>query len=178
MQRIYYLTDHLDSAEQISSNLRQAGVSDWNFHVLGKDEAGLYQRHIHSANYLQKLDIVRNAERGAMLGLLGGIYMAIYINTSAPFGPNPSALAYLSAVGVITLFGAWVGGMAGLAMENQKIARYHGDIEAGKFLVMIDVKSGEEEKVRALMGEKHPEAQFKRIGSTLINPLKFNASPA
>lgn len=178
MKRMYYLTDTLDSAEQISADLHAAGIKKWNFHVLSKDEAGLYKRHIHTANYIQKLDIVRNAERGAMLGLLGGIYLAIHISTSDTFGPNPGFLAYLTAIGSITLFGAWAGGMAGLAKENQKISQYHDDLEAGKYLVMIDVKVGGEEQVRRLMSEKHPEAEFKRIGSTFINPFKFAPSPA
>ncbi len=178
MKRMYYLTGDIDSAEQISADLHQAGVSDWNFHVLSKDEAGLYKRHIHSANYIQKLDIVRNAERGAMLGLLGGIYTAIYISTSDPFGANPGGLAYVTAIGFITLFGAWAGGMAGLSKENQKIAGFHDAIEAGHYLIMIDVKAEEEGRVRRLMRDKHPEAEFKRTGSTFINPFKFSASPA
>jgi len=177
MKRMYYLTDTIDSAEQISTDLHSVGITHWNFHVLSKDEAGLYKRHIHSANYLQKLDVVRDAERGALLGLLGGIYTAIYISTSDPFGPNPGGLAYLTAIGFITLFGAWVGGLAGLAKENQKIARYHDAIEAGQYLIMIDVKAAEESRVRHLMSEKHPEAAFKRVGSTFINPFKFSTSP-
>lgn len=178
MKRIYYLTDTIDSTEQISKDLHSAGISDWNFHVLSKDEAGLYKRHIHSANYFQRLDIIRNAERGAMLGLLVGIYGMIYINTSQPFGPDPGLMAYVTVSGVLTLFGAWTGGLAGLGVENQKISRYHDDLEAGKYLVMIDVKAGEEDRVHDLMSQKHPEANFKRIGSTLINPFKFSASPA
>ena len=178
MKRIYYLTDNIDSTEQISSDLHSAGISDWNFHVLSKDEAGLYKRHIHSANYIQKLDVVRNLERGAIVGLLCGIYGMVYINTSQPFGPNPGLMAYLTVLFVLTLFGAWAGGLAGLGLENQKIAQYHEDLEAGKYLLMIDVKAGEEDRVHDLMRKNHPEAQFKRIGSTFINPFKFSASPA
>ena len=178
MKRMYYLTDNIDSAEQIATDLQQAGISHWNFHVLSKDEAGLYKRHIHSANYLQKLDIVRDAERGALLGLLGGIYLAIHIGTADTFGPNPGSMVYVTAIGGVTLFGLWLGGMAGLAKENQNIARYHDDIEAGKYLLMVDVKADEEGRVRRLMDEKHHEAAFQRIGSTIINPLKFSASPA
>ena len=178
MKRIYYLTDTIDSTEQISQDLQAAGVTHWNFHVLSKDEAGLNKRHIHSANYFQRLDIVRNAERGAILGLLAGIYGMIYLNTSQPFGPNPGMAAYFSILFALTLFGAWTGGLAGLGVENQKIARYHGELEAGKYLILIDVKAGEEDRVHDLMSRKHPEAQFQRIGSTLINPFKFTASPA
>lgn len=178
MKRMYYLTDNIDSTEQISTDLHSAGITHWNFHVLSKDEAGLYQRQIHRANYFQRLDIVRNAERGAMLGLLAGIYGMVFINTSEPFGPNPGMLAYFTVLFVLTLFGAWTGGLAGLGVENQKIRQYHDELEAGKYLILIDVKVGEEDRVHDLMSQKHPEAQFKRIGSTLINPFKFSPSLA
>jgi hypothetical protein len=178
MKRIYYVTDNIDSTEQISKDLHQAGISDWHFHVLSKDEAGLYKRHIHSANYVHKLDIIRNAERGAIAGFLGAVLVTGYVIAAEPFGSNLSGLVYVAIFGFITLFGAWMGGLVGIAHENQKIAVYHDDIASGKFLIMIDVKVGEEDKVQALMAEKHPEARFKRIGSTFINPFKFAGSPA
>lgn len=178
MKRMYYLTDQLDSTEQISKDLYATGISNWNFHVLSKDEAGLYKRHIHTANYFQRLDIIRNAERGAMLGFLAGVVGLIYLNSSQIFDSSPSSLANATMLGVLTLFGAWAGGMAGLGLENQKIRQYHDEIEAGKYLILIDVKAEEEGRVRDLMGSRHPEAQFKRVGSTLINPFKFTPTPA
>ncbi|MBS1212487.1 MAG: uncharacterized protein H6R26_1104, partial [Proteobacteria bacterium] len=148
MKRLYYLTENIDSVEQVSNDLHQAGVTDWNFHVLSKDEAGLYKRHIHSANYLQKLDIIRNAERGAMAGFAGAVLVTGYVITAEPFGSQLSGLVYVAIFGFITLFGAWMGGLVGLSRENQKIAEYHDDIEAGKFLIMIDVKIGDEQRVQ------------------------------
>ena len=173
MKRIYYLTDTIDSTEQISKDIHQAGITDWNFHVLSKDEAGLYRRHIHSANSLQKLDIIRNAERGGVVGFGVSVLATLFVITAEPFGANLSGLVYVAIFGFITLFGAWLGGLIGLSMENQKIAQYHDDIEAGKFLVMIDVKAGKEAQVQDLMTKSHPEARFMRIGSTFINPFKF-----
>ena len=173
MRRIYYLTDTIDSTEKISTNLHQAGISDWNFHVLSKDEAGLYRRHIHSANPLQKLDIIRNAERGGVIGFGASVLATLYVVTVEPFGANLSGLVYVAIFGFITLFGAWLGGLVGLSRENQKIAQYHDEIEAGKFLVMIDVKAGEESRVQDLMAKRHTEARFMRIGSTFVNPFKF-----
>lgn len=178
MRRMYYLTHDLDSTEQISNDLHQEGISDWNFHVLSKDEAGLYRRHIHSANYPQRLDIIRNAERGAILGLIGALFTTGYVIIAEPFGANQSGLVYVAIFGFVTLFGAWAGGLAGIARENQKIAQYHDEIEAGKFLIMIDVPAGDQGRVQAVMAQKHPEAQLQRIGSTLINPFKFASSTA
>jgi len=178
MQRLYYLTGNLDSTEQISIDLHQAGVSDWNFHVWSKDEAGLYKRHIHSANFLQKLDVVRFAERGALIGFLGALAVTGYVIATDPFGPQSGGLLYVAIFGFITLFGAWVGGLTGLAKENQKIAAYHEEIEAGKYLILIDARRAEADQVRALMASKHPEAVYLRTGSTLVNPFKPAPKPA
>jgi hypothetical protein len=172
MQRLYYLTASLDSAEQISIDLHSQGISDWHFHVLSKDEAGLYKRHIHSANLIQKLDVVRYTERGAMIGFVGALAVTAYVLAIDPFGPDISGLVYVAIFGFITLFGAWVGGLTGLAKENQKVASYHDDIEAGKYLLLIDVRKHEEEKVRSLMAARHPEAEYRRTGSTVVNPFK------
>jgi hypothetical protein len=172
MQRLYYLTGNLDSTEQISIDLHAEGISDWHFHVWSKDEAGLYKRHIHSANFIQKLDVVRYAERGAFIGFLCALLATAYVILTDPFGPDISGLVYVTIFGFITLFGAWVGGLTGLAKENQKVAAYHDDIEAGKYLIMIDARRSEEAKVRQLMAAKHPEAVYLRTGSTFVNPFK------
>lgn len=175
MKRMYYLTSNLDSTEQISRDLHEEGITDWNFHVHCMDEAGLYKRRIHSANYIHKLDIVRYGERGAIVGFLIGIAAVAYVITAQPFGPEgATTLAYVALCGFLTLFGAWVGGLAGLSHENQKIAMFHEEVERGKYLLLIDVRPDEEEKVKSLMARKHPEADLKRTGSTFINPFKFS----
>ena len=174
MKRMYYLTPNLDSTEQISKDLHEEGITDWNFHVHSKDEAGLYKRHIHSANYIHKLDIVRYGERGAIVGFVISLAAVAYVVTAEPFGPEGTgSMVYLAICAFLTLFGAWVGGLAGLTHENQKIAMFHEDVDRGKYLLLIDVRQDEEDKVKSLMARKHPEAELKRIGSTVINPFKF-----
>lgn len=174
MKRMYYLTGSIDSTEQIANDLHEEGITDWNFHVHSKDDSGLYERRIHSANFIQRLDIIRYGERGAMIGFAIAMIAIAYMMIAKPLGPQVDGLVYVAIFGFITLFGGWVGGLAGLATENQKIAMFHDDIEGGKYLILIDVRPGEEEKVNTLMARKHPEAELKRVGSTLINPFKLN----
>ena len=173
MKRMYYLTGSIDSTEQIANDLHEEGITDWNFHVHSKDESGLYKRRFHSANFIQRLDIIRYSERGAMIGFAIAMIATAYIMIAKPLGPQVDGLVYVAIFGFITLFGGWVGGLAGLATENQKITMFHDDIEAGKYLILIDVRPGEEEKVKTLMARKHPEAEMKRVGSTHINPFKL-----
>ena len=174
MKRMYYLSSSLDSVERISTSLHQAGITDWNFHVHSKDEAGLTKHHVHSANYIQKMDIVRYGERGAMIGVVISALICAYMVTAQPFGSNIDGLAYSAVFVFFTLFSAWAGGMVGMMKENQKLAEYHDDLEAGKHLLLVDVKAGQAEEVSQLMASQHPEAQFMREGSTFINPFKFS----
>jgi len=173
MKRMYYLTSNLDSTEQISNDMHQAGITDWHFHVISKDEAGLYRRHIHAANLIQKHDIIRSGERGALIGFIIALLVTAYVMATAPFGANASGLVYVAIFGFITLFGAWVGGLSGLATENHAITKYHDEINAGKYLIMIDVRRDQEDSVRTLMAKKHPEAQLMGIGSTFVNPFQL-----
>jgi hypothetical protein len=38
MKRLYYLTDNIEAAEQLSERLHKDGIIDWNFHVLGREK--------------------------------------------------------------------------------------------------------------------------------------------
>jgi hypothetical protein len=173
MKRMYYLTGNIDSTEQISNDIHAAGITDWHFHVVSRDEAGLYRRHIHGANLFHKHDIIRYGERGAMVGFCVALLATGYVMATEPFGAGTSGLAYVVIAGVITLFGAWVGGLMGLATENRAIARFHDDIDAGRYLILIDVRRDQEEKIGELMAAKHPEARLVRVGSTLTNPFEL-----
>jgi hypothetical protein len=173
MKRMYYLTDSLNSTEQVANDLHEEGIADWNFHVHCKDQAGLYKKRIQSANFIQKLDVIRYGERGAIIGFIIALIAIAYVIIVKPFGAQVDGLVYVAIFGFITLFGGWVGGLAGLATENQKIAMFHDDIEAGKYLLLVDVRAAGEQKVKALMARKHPDAVFKRVGSTFINPFKL-----
>lgn len=171
MRRLYFLTGNLDSTEQISNDIHRAGITDWHFHVISKDEAGLYRRKIHGANLILKHDVIRFAERGAMAGFVIGLVVTGFVMGAQPFGPGISGLAYAAIFAVVTLFGTWVGGLTGLATENQAIARFHSDIDAGQYLILIDVRKEQENAIRELMATQHSEARLVRVGSTFANPF-------
>lgn len=168
MKRFYYVTSHIDSAEQIAKDLHREGISDWNFHVLSKDKAGLYSHHVNSANYWQELDVVHSALRGTIIGIITALAIGLTVNYASGFAAL--SLPLLLLIGA--LFGTWLGGFIGLSHENYKIARFHDDIEAGKYLIMVDVHKDEETKIKTVMERHHPEAAMSGEDSTLINPFK------
>lgn len=171
MKCIYYLTSTLDSTSHITDNLHEAGISDWFIHVLSKDEAGLRKMKIHSSNYLEKLDILRFGILGAITGFIVGLFAANWMDSAKPFGPDVPLIVYFAIVGVFTAFGSWEGGLIGIASENKKIALFHEDIEAGKYLILIYAREDRESTIKAVMDSKHPEAKLVAEDGYFYNPL-------
>ena len=74
MIRHYFLADSLDTTEQVAELLQQQLQFKGNdFHVLSRDTRGLKQHHLHPANLLQRSDLVRGAELGALAGFAIGL---------------------------------------------------------------------------------------------------------
>ena len=168
MKRLYYLTRRIDSVAKISDDLHEAGITDWNFHVLSKSDGRLQRRQIHSANIIQKSDVIHGAERGAMLGFIVGVVtllILIAMNVNNGF-------VYLFSLAFCTLFGTWLGGFIGFQKENYKTVRFHDAIEQGQHLIMVDIAGPQERHVRRIMRTQHPEAKLVVEDSSMIYPFE------
>ena len=170
MKRLYYLTQSLDSVSKISDDLHREGLSDWNIHVLSKDAAGLYHRHVHGANLFQQNDLIHSGEMGAMIGATLGILAGLMIDSLFALPMLVPAAVMVSA----TLFGAWSGGLVGITKENYKVKRFHDDLEKGQYLIMVDVHGTQELLVKQQVQRYHPEALLAAQGSSLTQPFSYN----
>jgi len=168
---LYYTAPTLDSARHISDDLQAIGVQDSFLHVIAKDEAGLEQRHIPAGNYLETLDLVRDGLIGSAIGFCAGLIGAVLLKLFAPFGPHVPNIVYFATVAAATLFGAWEGGLTGIASENKKLAKFHDDLEAGRCLLLIYALQEQEPTVLRTMRARHPEAQLAAIDRHFINPF-------
>jgi hypothetical protein len=171
MRCLYYLAPTLESTHKISDDLHAAGMKDFFLHVISKDESGLEREQIHSSNYLETLDIVRDGFIGAAIGALAGLIGAGLLMFFQPFGDIPHYV-YFIIVAVATMFGAWEGGLTGIATENNNLKKFHRDIEAGKYLILVYAQKEEGAALRHLMREKHPEAELVAVNKHFINPFK------
>ena len=171
MKCLYYLAPTLDSTHQVSDDLHAAGVNDFFLHVITKDESGLKKQHIHSSNYLETLDLTRDGLIGAAIGFVVGLLGIAWVMYAAPFGPDVPALVYVALVAVATLFGAWEGGLAGIATKNRKLAKFQHDIDAGRYLILIYARKNKGAAVRAMMRDRHPEAELVAADKHFINPF-------
>jgi hypothetical protein len=169
---LYYLTRTIAATDQVSADLHEVGVMDFYLHVISRDQAGLKRHHIHSSNYLETLDIVRDGFIGAALGFVIGLAGAGLLLYTKPFGEHVvPAFVYAILVGVATLFGAWEGGLVGVDSEHKKLAKFHDDLVAGKYLILVYVRKHREPVVLKMMREKHPDAELVAIDSHFINPF-------
>ncbi len=171
MKCMYYLAPNLVSTHQISDDLHRVGVEDWFLHIISKDEAGLKRDKLHSSNWLETTDLLRDGFIGANFGFIVGAILAGLLMFFQPFGPNVPGIAMLFLVVVATLFGAWAGGLVGLDSENRKLRRFHDEIEAGQYLLLIYARKGQGEKVKKMMKERHPESRHVATDRHFINPF-------
>jgi hypothetical protein len=170
MKRLYYLSKNLDAIDDISQTLHDAGISDWNFHVLSKDKAGLTTHRLHSTNPFHERDILRAAERGALIGITASISCALVLITTNALPVQTSYMALAALVLVCSLFGTWAGGFFGIQTENYKVRQFHTELEDGQHLLMIDVDKKHEYAIRRLMAH-HREAVPMGVDTPVVMPF-------
>ncbi|TQV85556.1 hypothetical protein [Aliikangiella coralliicola] len=171
MKCFYYLSPTLDISKRVSDDLHEAGLLDWYLHVVSKDEAGLNQKHIHSSNYLETLDLFRGTTIGGIIGFVLSLILIGLAVKFEPFGFPLSNTIYFVIVLFFTLFGIWEGGLYGIDSENKKIKPFHDDIEAGKYLVLVYAAKEQEEAIKKMMAEKHPESKLVATDRHFVNPF-------
>ena len=167
----YYLSPSLVSTHQISDDLHDVGVEDWLLHVVSSDEEGLKKEKIHSSNWLETTDLLRDGFIGANFGFIAGALATGALMLFEPFGPNLPGITYFFVMIVSTFFGAWVGGLTGMDSENRKLRRFHHEIKEGKYLLLIYARKGQGEKIRTMMAERHPEALHVATDRHFVNPF-------
>ena len=175
MRRLYYIADTVEDTEAVSNALMNEGIKRLHLHVLAKDEAGLYTHKIHSATPIQQLDIIHTGARYALLGAVAGALLGTVIYGLAAAGVlrfDMPVWVILALAGLGTCFGAWEGGMVGLSRENYKIERYHEDIEAGRYLIMVDVSKEQRPLVKELMNMDFAHVPYRGGTSTFVSVLE------
>lgn len=171
MKCLYYLAPTLAATHDISDHLHDVGVRDFFVHVISRDEAGLKKQHVHSSNYLETLDLARAGVIGGVVGFLVGVIGVVLLRRFNPIGVEIPNLVSYAIIGVATMFGTWEGGLVGIATENRKLARFHDDIQAGKFLILIYALKEQEERVQSMMQERHPESELVAVDRHFVNPF-------
>ncbi len=99
-----------------------------------------------------------------------GITFALFLLIAPLFDIVVSAtdLFFVIALGVLS--GGWTGGFIGIQTENYQIKSFHNKLEAGYYLIMVDVERSQMHLVQELMKSKHPEAKLSVKDSSVVIP--------
>lgn len=170
MKRLYYLTKSIDEVDKVADDLHRAGVTDWNFHVLGNNKAELSDHHISMTSPFHERDIIRCVERGALIGITAGVFCSIAGTLYTSFVAEAGFGAQLAILLLCGMFGAWTGGLSGISTENYKIRRFHDAIEAGYYLILVDTYP-ENERVVPIVMNWHEHVVAGGEDDTVITPF-------
>ena len=107
---------------------------------------------------MQKTDIVHGAQMGVAIGGIAGTLGGLLVVLFPPAGISLQLVTVLIAALLGSLFGAWVSSMAASAVPNSKLKAFHGLIEQGKVLMMVDVPMRRVQEISNLVSTRHPEA--------------------
>jgi hypothetical protein len=156
-RRMYYVMPDLASARKTMDDLLLARIEERHIHFLAKP--GTPMDGLHEANVLQKTDLVHGAQLGlvigALLGCIGGWLLVTFVLTQ----DNWQIATVIGTSLLGALLGTWVSSMVGSAIPNSRLQQFETLIDQGQILLMIDVPEHNVERVKELVGARHPEAQ-------------------
>jgi uncharacterized membrane protein len=134
-------------------------------HFLAK--RGMSLGPLHEANYLHKSDAVHGARLGFVIGAVGGCLVGIYMVLTPPEGMNLQLVTVLFSTLIGAAFGAWSASLVAMSVPNTRLKAFHGEIESGKILLMVDVPAARVDEVLELVGRRHPEATAHGVDPTM-----------
>ncbi|MGD1852807.1 MAG: ChaB family protein [Leptolyngbyaceae cyanobacterium] len=143
-----------DQVDQVIRRLIERDVSQDHISVMGRN----FQAETRIAGFITKKDVILGGLRsGAAFGSLFGSFLSLLTGVGVLFIPFIGSVVAAGPIGAV-LLGATSGALAGsaggglisalstLGMPEEKAAIYQTRLEAGEFLVMVEVpadKSGE-----------------------------------
>ena len=144
MYRAYYVIRKLNPLKAAIAELEHAGVGHNRIHVLAKDNGLLERAGINATSFWEDTDIMPGGYRGAWIGFLVGGLAALLLVAADPFGVDLGVATFIAVTALVTCFGAWAGGLAGISETQHHLRPYIGKVRRGAFLVMVDVDREED----------------------------------
>jgi hypothetical protein len=159
---VYFLLLGVASARQTVNDLLLARIEDRHMHALAKRGTDLGE--LRDANALQKSDIVHSAELGLVIG---GLLLGLATVLMPPERIKLQLVTVLITMIAMGVIGAWIASPVGASVPNSRLRQYERNVEAGKVLLMIDVRPERIAEVRGLVRRRHPEATGGAIEESL-----------
>lgn len=132
--------------------LSQRHLQGWRGSVLSLQVAALQRRGLPLCPFHQRHPVLSVVARWGFWGLLVGVALAMglvgLLGLSEGLGRATTAW---SLPVCLASFGAWLGGMRGLTLDSPEIAAYLPEVQAGRHVVLLDVKDVDQRLVKKVM---------------------------
>ena len=156
-RRLYFLFPDVDSARRTADDLLLARIEDRHMNVLARRGTDLGE--LREAGYALKSDLLHGAGVGLGLGAMGGALIGVLVLLYPIEGTAPHPVAFFVSVALGSALGAWIASMVGASVPNSRLRQFHAEIDAGKVLMVVDVRLKDVERIRQIVQSRHPEAR-------------------
>lgn len=167
-RRLYFLLPDIASAGDMMNELLLARIEERRIHFLAR--RGSLPPELPEATVLQKTDIVHGAQLGIVIGGVAGTIGGLLVVSFPPGGVSLQLVTVLIAALLGALFGAWASSLAASAVPNSQLARFAGDLEQGKVLMMVDVPMRRIGEINEIVRRRHPDAIPGGFEPTVVFP--------
>ena len=156
-RRLYFLLPDIASARATMNELLLARIEIGHVHLLARRD--MLPNDLPSANVLQKTDVIHGARLGVLLGGIAGACAGGLFVMFPPTGAVLPLATILFTALFGAAFGAWASSLAGAALPNSQLRRFHAEIDRGQVLMMVDVPMRRVEEISDLVARRRPEAR-------------------
>lgn len=167
MRRLYFLLPNEESCLVVVRELRQAGVGEHQLHLVAKDPH--HQDELPMATELETTELGHGLGWGMGLGgaagTLGGLLTVAFPPTGLVLGGGALLACALAGAG----FGGFLSALLAKDMPRHELEGFQRGINAGLFLLLVDVPKERVEEFQRLIIQHHPEA---RIG--VVRPTRYH----
>ncbi len=165
LKRLYYILPDVPHATHMFHDLLLARVEARHIHVIAKEGTDLGD--LPEAGLNQRTDVLHGAAQGILYGGLTGGVIGLYVYSFPPEGMAISMVAILMMAVLGAVFGTWAASLIGLNVPNTQLDKFRDDIEAGKVLMMIDVRRADIDNIKRIISKQDPDAVSNGVEPTM-----------
>ena len=158
MRRIYFLAPDIAVTKRVVDDLILAKIDEKHIHVIAKRNTPL--EDLPEATLLQKSDFIPAVEQGLAIGGSTGMLAGLVAIMLPPASTVIAGGILLATTVVGAGVGAWVSGMVGMSIGNRRTKEFEDAIEAGKFLILVDVPAKRLEEIEVRIKQHIPQAEI------------------
>jgi len=157
MRRIYFLVPDIAVTKRIVDDLLAARIEERHIHVIAK--RGTPLEDLPEASLLQRSDFIPAVEQGLAIGgttgMLAGLIAIILPPASTVVAGGVLLATTLAGAGI----GAWASALIGVSKGSRRIKEFEDAIEAGHFLVLVDVSADRVHEIEERIKQHLPEVE-------------------